>query len=547
MGLDMFSRQKTALIAIALLVSLGLSTARVSLAQGPPRGSFGRGGPPRGSDRGSSRGGPPPAEILRHLDRNRNGTIEPHELQGRGGEHIKNIARDKKIDLSRPVRIDQLAKSLEGRKDERRSRDSKRSLATEDDYGRALPPGFGLDKDAEEAEPVLGFGNEAETYAVKIVDADHRTVEERFRRYDSDRDGYLSREELRRNRWDDDPMKYDRNRDGRLSKSEMAVRYAQRRLREEDRRRDEEKRRGGDSSRGSSRGGSSDSTRSGGDSSRSSRIVQYVFDRYDKNKNGRLDRDEWGSMRTNPADADTDRNNTITRDEYTRWTEKRYSGSSWGGWGSRRSESKTSDRSKRDSERRIYSYVAPHDRLPRGLEDWFIDADANLDGQVAMSEFASSFDEAVIKNFREFDLNNDGIITPQECLAADKDGAEYEGGSSRSSTPRRSSSRRSSSPRPTFTSRPQPKSATSPSQPAPTETPPKSSTPAPATAAPATTTKISPTHLAIYRKLFDKFDTNKDGALVEEEWSKMSRPPKDADGDGRITLGEFIRWSASGQ
>ncbi len=509
-GIDMIGPFRINLVAVVLLSTFSLFMDSV-LAQGPPRDRFGRGGPP------------PLSEILRHADRNRNGTIEPHELQGGAGEHIKRLAREKRIDLSRPVSIDQLARSLEGRRDDRRRRS--RSLATEDDYGRALPPGFGSDADNETIaglEPVLGFGNDAETYAVKIVDADRRTVDERFRRYDSNRDGYLSREELRRNRWDDDPLKYDRNRDGRLSKSEMAVRYAQRRLREEQRRRDEEKRRGGERRR-------ADGRDSRGGDSRTSRIVDYAFNRYDRNKNGRLDRDEWGSMRTNPADADTDHNNTITREEYTRWTAKRYAGSSWGGWGSRRSEPKSSDRSKRDSERRIYSYVAPHDRLPRGLDSWFIEADANRDGQVAMAEFATSFDAAVVKNFREFDLNSDGIITPQEFLAADKDGAKYGGGSRRSATPRSSS--------------PPPRSAAPPvvkSSPRSVDSQPKPASLVPVSGAPV---KISPAHQTIYRKLFDKFDTNRDGALVEEEWSKMSRPPKDADGNGRITLGEFISWS----
>ena len=61
------------------------------------------------------------------------------------------------------------------------------------------------------------------------------------------------------------------------------------------------------------------------------------------------------------------------------------------------------------------------------------------------------------------------------------------------------------------------------------------------------TGKISPSHLAVYRKLFDKYDTDRDGALVEDEWSKMRRPPKDADGNGRITMDEYIRWSTAGR
>ena len=143
-----------------------------------------------------------------------------------------------------------------------------------------------------------------------------------------------------------------------------------------------------------------------------------------------------------------------------------------------------------------------------------------------MSEFASSFDAAAVKNFREFDLNDDGIITPQECLAADKDGAKYEGGSSRASAPRRSS--------------PPPRSA------APTafKSSPPSARPQPKLATGAQK-KIDPRYLKYYRDLFAKYDANQDGALVKDEWSAMREPPEgaDADGNGRITSSEFISWS----
>jgi hypothetical protein len=57
-----------------------------------------------------------------------------------------------------------------------------------------------------------------------------KEAEDRMKRYDSNRDGQLSTDELKAGRWNDDPLQYDRNRDGKLNKSELAVRYANRRV-----------------------------------------------------------------------------------------------------------------------------------------------------------------------------------------------------------------------------------------------------------------------------------------------------------------------------
>jgi len=46
-----------------------------------------------------------------------------------------------------------------------------------------------------------------------------------------------------------------------------------------------------------------------------------------------------------------------------------------------------------------------------------------------------------------------------------------------------------------------------------------------------------------------QYDTNKDGVLTEDEWSKMARNPKlaDQDGNGRITAMEFAEYLVRGQ
>ena len=56
----------------------------------------------------------------------------------------------------------------------------------------------------------LGFGNrDTATSSIKVTDADMREAEDRMRRYDENRDGYLDKEEISRNRWNDDPYSFD--------------------------------------------------------------------------------------------------------------------------------------------------------------------------------------------------------------------------------------------------------------------------------------------------------------------------------------------------
>ena len=178
-----------------------------------------------GSDRSNS--GPSPAEFLRWLDRNRNGTIEPNEIVGSYGARIKELARSNRdLDFSRPIPIERLMRAFSGASS---SRSTPYSTPPSSDL-EPLVPGFGTET---EAPPVLGFGANDDLFSIEVSDQDRRTADDRFRRYDSNRDGYLSREELARNRWSDNPLMYDRNFDDRLSRDEMAVRYAYQRTRGE--------------------------------------------------------------------------------------------------------------------------------------------------------------------------------------------------------------------------------------------------------------------------------------------------------------------------
>jgi len=83
----------------------------------------------------------------------------------------------------------------------------------------------------------MGFGAAAEMLAVDVTPADKREAEERMRRYDRNRDGFLTKDEL--TRFAGNPMDFDRNRDSKLSISELSVRYARRREGEEESKRNQ--------------------------------------------------------------------------------------------------------------------------------------------------------------------------------------------------------------------------------------------------------------------------------------------------------------------
>ena len=61
-----------------------------------------------------------PTDFLRRLDENNNGMIDPQELEGRMGGFIRRMAENNpRIDVSRPIPIDQLASEFERMREER--------------------------------------------------------------------------------------------------------------------------------------------------------------------------------------------------------------------------------------------------------------------------------------------------------------------------------------------------------------------------------------------------------------------------------------------
>ena len=65
-------------------------------------------------------------------------------------------------------------------------------------------------------------------------------------------------------------------------------------------------------------------------------------------------------------------------------------------------------------------FLTATERLPPGLPSWFTQSDRDGDGQVKMSEYASSWNDEKLMEFSKYDTNSDGLITPAECLGSDR-------------------------------------------------------------------------------------------------------------------------------
>ena len=265
-------------------------------------------------------------------------------------------------------------------------------------------------------------------------------------------------------------------------------------------------------------------------------MVRYAFERYDRNKNGVFERDEWDGFRTFPGDADKNKDKKITRDEIGAWLASRYGGEGRGGsrrsGGDRGSESSKDSRSRSSSSgssdsRGSYRLPTLDERLADlKLPKWFAQNDTNTDGQVVMSEFSRFWNDATVRDFAQFDLSGDGIITPQECARASEEGMVR--GTVSESADEDSDDRVSSN-----STRSEADSTANEESEA-------------ATTGDSEAKDIPKRYVTYAVGYIKKFDGDGDGQLVESEWKKMPRDysAADIDKNGKITPLELARAMA---
>lgn len=305
---------------------------------------------------------PGAAKLLKRLDRNQDGFLQPDEIPQRARLQVELAARRRGLDTSKPLRLDQLASSAAAGpaaskisdkttldKEEPPPKDSAQNRADVTNSGSSPVPGFGT---PNVYPAVPGFGRPLSGASLESAT--------------SLENGKASE---------------GKNAGPSASKADTQLkRYAK------------------------------------------SLLVQY-----DKNKSGQLEKEEWSRMRGNPEQADRNRDEILSVNELAQHLStygNRRDGKARSDSGTKRPSAWGSRAMRRPGD--LTRFLHPHERLPKGLPEWFVRKDANGDGQISMAEFSTSWTAGKRHEFNEADINRDGFIVPGESLQAQA-GAKSDG------------------------------------------------------------------------------------------------------------------------
>ena len=317
-------------------------------------------------------------EALERLDRDKDGEVEPEEITPLARPYLERIMNSSRLSIYRDNDIESLLRAARryyatqnGVSDDRVSVDGQSQVRT-----------FKPDPD-QPLVPEFGIGEVKYPY----IQADLDLADRMIRTRDRNGDGMIDRREASYERWTHrDPFEEDANGDDKLTKLELAQRYARRRLLDQvsDELRQKAWRTYQNEGNGS-RGREEDSSmwwRRGGNSYW---LSATIISRFDVNRNGRLEVHEVKELGMPIGQIDVDRDGELTREE-------------------------------------MFDYLEPIQKevgeMTEGVPGWFFELDANDDGQVAMSEFATDWTDEKMSEFTSFDLNQDALLTIDEVMRA---------------------------------------------------------------------------------------------------------------------------------
>jgi len=179
----------------------------------------------------------------------------------------------------------------------------------------------------------------------------------------------------------------------------------------------------------------------------SGKILRYaakLIEQYDKDRDGQLNAEEWALMRGTPRLNDLDQDGVVTERELAEriavYSQRRavrlmplsrelagigngagrFAGVTTAAEPANPLVPRPEEPVVSDATTRAKKYHVRQAQLPQGLGEWFVDKDADGDGQITMTEFSARLTEVEASQFARFDLNGDGVIVPLEFLRADE-------------------------------------------------------------------------------------------------------------------------------
>jgi len=369
---------------------------------------------------------------------------------------VGDLAKRANLDPTQPIPLDKLVSAAQQARSERESggsgsssgssgsdsgrdsgRDRERSSSSSAKPATPAVPGFGAVSTTTPKAAGFDVPLSVDTTIPLEKRYDARVIEyvdNMLKDQDKNKDVYIDNIEWKEGRWSTPPEESDTNKDNRLIRAELCERIARRFGLTAPPGSTTSSGGGGDRSRGGSdnKSGSSDGSNSG-EAAKFKQYAESLIRQFDKNKNGMLEKDEWSEMKSEHRAADMNGDGVITVDELTAKLQSYSSGSGnsstsnsgsrGGSGGSDRKSwygSKNGSSTTKPTDKKGYRLSSATEKLPKGLPDWFLRNDADADGQIAMVEYASTWTDQMAADFQKYDLNGDGYITPEECLAVDK-------------------------------------------------------------------------------------------------------------------------------
>lgn len=318
-------------------------------------------------------------ESLERLDTNGNGEIDPNEITPLARPYLERITEARRMSLDRANEIDKLQEAA--RIYYATQNGAIRTEVRPEREGQLRS--FGVDR-GEPLVPEFGTGDLKFPY----TESDVREADGMLRRLDRDGNGSIDRSEARRGDWSyRDPFADDLNKDDRLSRLELAQRYARRRMLSSDS--DEliqKVRRTGNGIEPSRSTQTPESReRSWRREGTSHWLALSVMGRFDRDRNGRLDRSESSQLGMPVGQIDMNRDGEISREELLNY---------------------------------VVGMQDAAGGLDNGIPGWFYERDANRDKQVSLAEYAPEPTPETIAEFVAWDTNGDGLLTAAEIAGS---------------------------------------------------------------------------------------------------------------------------------